>query len=153
MANTYTQIHIQLVFAVQNRDSLIQKSWKNELYAYITGIIQNHNHKMMIINGVSNHIHILIGFRPTQALSELVQQIKRDSSKWINQNNFVRGKFEWQEGYGAFSYSHSHINNVIEYIKNQEVHHQKISFKDEYKSFLEKFEVEFDEKYILKDIE
>jgi REP element-mobilizing transposase RayT len=153
MANTFTQLHIQLIFAVQNRTSLIDKFWKDRLYAYITGIIQNNGHKLLIINGMPDHVHILIGFRTTQALSELVQVVKRDSSKWINENKFVRGKFSWQEGFGAFSYSHSHLQNVIEYIKNQEEHHRKLTFLEEYKSFLEKFEIEFDEKYIFKEIQ
>lgn len=152
MANTFTQLHIQLIFAVQNRTSLIDKFWKDRLYAYMTGIIQNNGHKLLIINGMPDHVHVLIGFRTTQALSELVQIVKRDSSKWINENKLVRGKFSWQEGFAAFSYSHSHLQNVIEYIKNQEGHHKKQSFIEEYKAFLEKFEIEFDEKYIFKEI-
>ncbi len=152
MANTFTQLQIQLIFAVQNRTSLIDKYWKDRLYAYMTGIIQNNGHKLLIINGMPDHVHILIGFRTTQALSELVQIVKRDSSKWINENKLVRGKFSWQEGFAAFSYSHSHLQNVIEYIKNQEEHHRKLTFLEEYKSFLEKFEIEFDEKYIFKEI-
>lgn len=153
MANTFTQLHIQLIFAVQNRTSLIDKFWKDRLYAYMTGIIQNNGHKLLNINGMPDHVHILIGFRTTQALSELVQVVKRDSSKWINENKFVRGKFSWQEGFAAFSYSHSHLSNVIAYIKNQEEHHKQQSFIEEYKAFLEKFEIEFDEKYIFKEIE
>lgn len=153
MANTFTQLHIQLIFAVQNRTSLIDKFWKDRLYADMTGIIQNNGHKLLIINGMPDHVHILIGFRTTQALSELVQVVKRDSSKWINENKLVRGKFSWQEGFGAFSYSHSHLSNVMEYIKNQKEHHKKLTFLEEYMAFLEKFEIEFDEKYIFKDIE
>ncbi len=101
MANTFTQLLVQLIFAVQNRTSLIDKFWKDRLYAYMTGIIQNNGHKLLIINGMPDHVHILIGFRTTQALSELVQVVKRDSSKWINENKLVRGKFSWQEGFGA----------------------------------------------------
>ncbi len=153
MANTFTQLHIQLIFAVQNRTGLIDKFWKDRLYAYMTGIIQNNGHKLLIINGMPDHVHILIGFRTTQALSELVQVVKRDSSKWINENKLVRGKFSWQEGFAAFSYSHSHLQNVIEYIKNQEEHHRKLTFLEEYKLFLEKFEIEFDEKFIFKEIQ
>src|SRR5690349_4500581 len=107
MPNTYTQIHIHAVFTVQNRESLIAKEWKIELYKYITGIIQNHNHKVIAINGMSDHIHILFGMRPNQSLSDLMQDVKASSSKWINEKRFVRGKFSWQEGYGAFSYSKS----------------------------------------------
>lgn len=113
MPNTYTQIHIQVVFAVENRQSLIQESWKNELFSYITGIIQNHGHKLLQINGVQDHIHILFGLRPTESLSELMKAVKQDSSKWINQQGFVRGRFSWQSGYGAFSYGKSQIPAVV----------------------------------------
>lgn len=152
MANTYTQIHIQVVFTVQNRDCIIQETWKNELYKYISGIINNHNHKVLAINGMPDHVHILIGMRPTQSLSELMQDVKGDSSKWINQKRFTKGKFSWQEGFGAFSYSKSHINQVIDYIKNQEEHHKKWSFLEEYRTFLEKYDVEFDQRYIFKEV-
>lgn len=153
MANTYTQIHIQAVFAVQNRESVIRKEWKDELYRYITGIIQNHNHKVLAINGMPDHIHILFGMRPTQSLSDLMQDIKGDSSKWINSKRFVDNKFSWQEGYGAFSYSKSHVDNVIEYIRNQEEHHKKRKFLDEYLVMLRKFEVDFNEAYIFKRVD
>ncbi len=152
MANTYTQIHLQIVFSVKNRHSLIRKSWKNELFQYLTGIIQNHDHKVLAINGMPDHIHILIGMRPTQSLSDLVQDIKGDSSKWINKKGIVAGHFSWQEGFGAFSYSRSHLNNVIDYIKNQELHHKTKSFIEEYVDFLEKFEVAYNEKYIFQPV-
>ena len=128
MANTYTQIHIQAVFAVQNRACVIRKAWKEDLYKYMTGIIQNHGHKVLAINGMPDHVHILFGMRPTQSLSELMQDVKGDSSKWINQNRLVKGKFSWQEGYGAFSYSKSHVDRVIKYILNQEKHHIRKTF-------------------------
>ncbi len=153
MANTYTQIHIQFVFAVKNRQSLIQKEWKEDLHKYITGIVANQGHKLLAISGMSDHIHIFIGMRPTQSMSDLMQDIKGDSSKWINQNGFVRGKFEWQSGYGAFSYSRSHISNVIRYIENQEEHHRNVTFREEYIKMLEAFEIEYDEKYIFHEIE
>jgi len=153
MANTYTQIHIQAVFVVQNRDCVIHKSWKNELYKYITGIIQNHNHKVLAINGMPDHVHVLFGMRPTQSLSDLMQDIKGDSSKWINEKGYVKGKFSWQAGYGAFSYSKSHVENVIAYIQNQEIHHKKKTFMEEYIEFLEKFEVDYDERYVFKPVE
>ena len=153
MANSYTQIHLQLIFAVKYRASLINSVWKDELYKYITGIIQTQKHKLIIINGVSDHIHILIGFRPHQSLSNLMQDIKGSSSKWINEKKFTSAKFAWQEGYGAFSYSHSNLNKVINYIKNQEQHHRKLTFIEEYKSFLKAYEIEFDERYILKEPE
>ena len=153
MANTYTQVHIQAVFAVQNRASLIQKEWKDELYQYITGIIQNHNHKVLAINGMPDHVHIFFGMRPTQSLSALMQDIKEYSSKWINSKGLVRGKFSWQEGYGAFSYSKSHVNKVIKYIKNQEEHHKKRKFTEEYLDLLKKFEVDYNEAYIFKPVD
>ena len=153
MANTYTQIHLQFVFAVKHRDGLIDKSWKDELYKYITGIIQNNNHKLISINGMPDHIHILVGMRPTQSVSDLLQDIKGNSSKWINDKNFVKGKFEWQEGYGAFSYGKSQINDVILYIENQEEHHGKKSFREEYVEFLQEFEISFDHKYLFEWID
>jgi len=153
MANTYTQIHIQAVFSVQNRDCVIQKTWKDELYKYMIGIISNHGHKVLAINGMPDHVHVFFGMRPTQSLSDVMQDLKGDSSKWINQKGFVIGRFSWQEGYGAFSYSKSHVNAVIEYVKNQEEHHRNKTFIEEYHEFLKKFEVDFDNKYIFKPIE
>ena len=129
MANTYTQIHIQTVFAVQNRQSLIGDEWKEDLYKYMTSIIQNNNHKLLQINGMPDHLHILFGLRPVQAISNLMKQVKQDSSKWINQNRLARGKFSWQEGYGAFSYSKSQLPRVIKYIQNQQEHHKTKSFR------------------------
>lgn len=151
MANTYTQIHIQFVFAVKFRNGLIHSSYKEELYQYISGIIKANNHKLLAINGMSDHLHIFIGMRPTQSISELLQDIKGSSSKWINEKKFLKVKFEWQEGYGAFSYSKSHVNDVISYIQNQENHHKKESFRDEYLKFLKAFEVDYDERYIFKE--
>ena len=152
MANTYSQIHIQFVYAVKFRDSIIGKDWKDELYKYTTGIIQKNNHKLIAINGMSDHIHILIGMRPTQSISDLIQDVKGCSSKWINKKGVLKGKFEWQEGYGAFSYGKSQVNDVVNYINNQERHHKKITFLEEYQTFLEKFEVEYDEKFIFKEL-
>ena len=153
MANTYTQIHLHLIFAVQNRISLIQNIWKDRLCEYITGIVQQHTHKMIIVNGMPDHLHIVIGMRPIQSLSDLMQDIKGNSSKWINDNKLVAGKFAWQEGYGAFSYNKSQLPKLIEYVRNQDEHHKKKKFIEEYKDFLKAFEVEFDEKYIFKELE
>lgn len=153
MANTYTQIHIQVVFAVQNRGGLILSAWKQELYRYITGIIQNYGHKVLQINGMPDHIHVLLGMRPTQGLSDLMQQVKQDSSKWINQRGFVRGSFAWQEGYGAFSYAKSDVPKVIAYIQDQEEHHRKRSFQEEYLELLHTFGIDHDERYIFKPVE
>ncbi len=152
MANTYTQIHIHFVFAVKFRDGIINSQWKNTLYKYITGTIHNNNHKLLAINGTSDHIHILIGLRPSQSISDLMKDVKQSSSKWINENKLVKGHFEWQEGYGAFSHSKSQINKVIDYIDNQESHHKKLTFKEEYLDFLKKFEVDYDEKFIFKEL-
>ncbi|WP_445732220.1 IS200/IS605 family transposase [Mariniflexile sp.] len=152
MANTHTQIHIQTVFAVQDKQSLIKSEWKNELYKYISGIIQNNNHKVLQINGMSDHIHILFGMRPTQSLSDLMKQVKQDSSKWVNSRGFVNGKFSWQAGFGAFSYSRSELAPVINYIKNQEQDHKAVTFQDEYLKFLKEFHIEFDERYVFKPV-
>lgn len=152
MANTYTQIHIQFVFAVKHRRALIESNWKNELYKYITGIIQNNQHKVIIINGVEDHIHILVGLRPTQSISDLLKEIKGSSSKWINERGFTKMRFEWQEGYGAFSYGLSSLKNVIRYIENQEQHHAKQNFIAEYIDMLHENNIAFDERYIFKDL-
>ncbi|MCU0392020.1 MAG: IS200/IS605 family transposase [Thermoflexibacter sp.] len=153
MASTYTQIHLQLVFAVKYREGLIQKSWRDELYKYMTGIIQNNSHKVLIINGMPDHVHILIGFRPSQSLSELMKDVKVASSLWINEKRLIKGKFAWQEGYGAFSYGQSQLPDIVDYIKNQEEHHKKRTFLEEYKGFLKLFEIDFDERYIFKEPE
>ncbi len=153
MANTYTQIHLHLIFAVQNRISLIQDSWAEKLYQYITGIVQTNKHKMIIVNGMPDHLHIVIGMRPTQSLSDLMQDIKGSSSKWINDNKLITGKFQWQESYSAFSYGKSQLPKLIDYVKNQKLHHQKKTFLQEYKEFLDLFEVEYDERYIFHEIE
>jgi REP element-mobilizing transposase RayT len=153
MPNTYTQIHLHFVFAVQNRISLIHNEWKDRLYEYITGIVQANKHKMIIVNGMPDHLHIVVGMRPTQSVSDLLQNIKGSSSKWINDKGLVKGKFQWQEGYGAFSYNKSSLPKLIEYVKNQEKHHQKKTFLQEYKEFLDAFELEYDERYIFHSIE
>ena len=152
MANTFTQIYIQFVFAIQNRTSLIQASWEDELYKYITGIIKNNKQKLIAINGVQNHVHIFIGYKPHQLIPNLLQDIKGSSSKWINKKGFVRGKFSWQEGYAAFSYSHSQIKTVARYVENQKQHHKIKTFQEEYTEFLNKFNIFYDDRYILKDI-
>lgn len=151
MANTHTQIHIQAIFAVKTRISLIQSTWKEELYKYITGIVQSTGHKMLAINGMPDHVHMFFGMRPTESLSDLMQRVKANSSSWINKSRFVKGKFEWQEGFGGFSYSKSHVTRVIKYIQNQELHHKKRTFLQEYVALLDAFEVPYDERYIFKE--
>ena len=148
MANTYTQIHIQAVFAVKYRIGIIQKEWKDELYKYITGIVQGNEHRLLSINGMPDHVHIFFGMRPTQSLSDLLQDIKTNSSKWINERGFVNDRFEWQQGFGAFSYSKSLLPVLIKYIKNQETHHRKTSFKEEYIELLTTNEIEYKEEYL-----
>ncbi len=153
MPNTFTQIHIHLVFCVQNRLSLIRPEWEKRLYQYMTGIIQNNGHKLLTLNGIPDHVHALIGFRPSQSLSDLMQDIKGDSSRWINTNRLTTGKFSWQEGYGAFSYSKSQIPVVTRYILNQKEHHRKKSFMEEYVKILDDFGIDYDERYIFKPIQ
>lgn len=153
MANTFTQIYIQIVFAVAGRECLLRKENKEELHKYITGIVRNNSQKLIEINSMPDHVHILIGLKPSMALSELVKDIKAESSGFINEKRWVRGRFNWQEGYGAFSYSHSHLDAVIRYIRNQEKHHSAKSFRDEYMTLLRKFDIAFDEKYIFEFIE
>jgi|SRR6218665_803707 len=150
MANTYTQLHIQFVFAVKYRKALIAPEWKDKLHKYITGIIQSHQHKMLCINSMPDHIHIFIGMRPTQSISSLMQNVKSETTKWIKEQNLCTN-FAWQEGYGAFSYSRSHVPNVIRYIENQEQHHKKETFLEEYQKQLRAFEIEYDDRYIFKE--
>jgi putative transposase len=148
MPGTFSQLYIQVIFAVKGRENLIANSWKTQLHKYIAGIIKGKNQKSIIVNGMPDHIHAFIGLKPAMAISDLVRDIKNNASNFVNDHKFVRGKFSWQSGYGAFSYSHSHIGNVYNYILNQEKHHKKKTFKEEYLEFLAKFEVEYDEKYL-----
>ena len=152
MADTYTQIYIHIIFAVKGRRNLISSSWKNELYKYITGIITNEAQKLIAINGMPDHIHLLVGLKPTIALSNLVRDIKANSSRFVNEKSWIKGKFEWQHGFGAFSYSHSQLDTIINYINNQEEHHKKKTFKEEYISFLQHFHIEFKTEYIFDDV-
>lgn len=150
MANTYTQMYAQLIFAVKNREALIPKQHKTEIHKYITGIIKKRNQKLIAINSMPNHIHIFVGFKPTIAISDLVRDIKTNSTLFIQQKKMTPFQFKWQEGFGCFTYSHSQINAVCKYIENQEEHHRKKTFKEEYFEFLEKFNVPFEEKYLFK---
>ena len=153
MANTYTQIYIHYVFAVQNRLGLIQNSWRDELYKYMTGTITNKGHKLLQIGGMPDHIHVLVSVSPNQSPSDLMADVKRSSSLWINEKRLVMGKFSWQAGFGAFSYGKSQIPDIVNYIENQEKHHKKRTFMEEYLEFLKLFEIEFDERYVFKPIE
>ena len=150
MANTFTQCYFHLVFAVKNRDALIRKSWKDELEKYITGIVQNHKHKLLSINSMPDHIHIFIGYNGNQLIPDLVEEIKTSSNAWIKEKRLSKFKFEWQKGYGAFSYAHSQIDIVAKYIKDQETHHQKRSFKEEYLEILRKNEIAYKDEYVFE---
>jgi putative transposase len=148
MPNTYTQIYVQIVFAVKGRENLIQEQHREELHKYITGIVNNRDQKLLSIFSMPDHTHLLVGLTPTILISDLVRDIKAGSSKFINDNRWINGKFNWQEGYGAFSYSRSQIDEVIKYINQQEIHHKRKSFKEEYIEFLTKFAIEYKNEYL-----
>ncbi|MFW6224857.1 MAG: IS200/IS605 family transposase [Bacteroidota bacterium] len=150
MANTYTQIYLHIIFSPFGRDNLLHKQHKEEIHKYITGIIQNRNHKLLSINSMPDHLHILIGYNPAQALPNLLRDIKTGSSNFINGHKWMPGKFQWQEGYGAFSYSRSQIDKVINYINNQEIHHKKQSFREEYLELLKIFNIAYNEQYLFQ---
>ena len=150
MANTYTQIFVQIIFAVKGRQNLIVEKYRDTVEKYICRIIKNSHSKPLAIYCNPDHIHVLIGLHPSQSISDMARDIKANSSKWINEQNFIRGIFQWQEGYGAFSYSKSQIDAVCKYILNQPIHHHKNSFREEYLSLLQKYEIEYDEKYLFE---
>ena len=150
MAGSYSQIYLQYVFAVKGRRNLLQKPWREEVFKYISGIIKGKNQKPIIVNGVSDHVHVFVGLKPSMNIPDLIRDIKNNSSNFINENKWVKGKFCWQEGYGVFSYSHSQIDKVYRYIANQEAHHEKKTFKDEYIDFLVKSGIDYDEKYLFE---
>src|SRR5687767_10857073 len=150
MANTYTQIHIQIVIAVKYREAMIDRVWKERLHQYITGIVQNQKHKMLAINSMPDHLHFFFGMRPHQSISDLMRMVSSDSSEWINNNGFTQKHFHWQGGFGAFSYRKRSVPTITNYIANQELHHKKITFLNEYKNLLKEFEVEYDNQYIFK---
>lgn len=151
-SGTYSQIYIQTVFAVKYRACLIKPEWKERLHQYITGIIRERGNKLLSIYAMSDHIHIFFGLRPSQSIADLMRDVKALSSKWINDQRFLAMRFEWQEGYGAFSYSREQISKVVTYIEGQELHHRKISFRDEFQQFLIEFDIAYDEKYIFYEL-
>jgi REP element-mobilizing transposase RayT len=153
MANTYTQIYIQAIFAVRGRQNLLRRENREELHKYITGIVRNAKHKLIRINSVQDHVRILVGAKPDIALFDLVRDIKANSSRFINEKRWVKGRFNWQEGFGAFSYSHSHLDRVIKYIDRQEERHGKKTFREEYLGLLEKFQVEYDQRFVFEWVE
>jgi putative transposase len=148
MASTYSQLYIHTVFAVKGREYLLQKPWRDELFKYMAGIIIDKNQKPIIVNGVADHVHLFIGLKPVMSISDLVRDIKCSTSNFINEKRFIKGRFSWQEGYGVFSYSRFQLDTVYQYILNQEEHHRKSTFKEEYMGLLRKFDVEYDERYL-----
>ncbi len=148
MGDTFTQLYVHIIFSVKNREPLIKTSFRDNLFAYMAGIIKNKNQKPLAINGMADHVHIFVGIKPDKSISELVREIKSNSSKFINENELSPVKFNWQEGFGAFTYSHAQISSVINYIANQQEHHKKKIFTEEYKEFLNEFNVEYNEKYL-----
>jgi putative transposase len=152
MANTYTQIYIQVVFAVQGRQNLIQPDRKEELQKYLTGIVTQRGQKLLAVHCMPDHTHLLVGLKPNMALSDLVGDIKTGSTNHINENHWVAGRFSWQEGFGAFSYAHSQLTQVIRYIRNQTEHHQSKDFREEYQQFLERFQVPYDHRYLFESV-
>ncbi|WP_428668585.1 IS200/IS605 family transposase [Runella sp.] len=153
MANTYSKIYLQIVFAVKGRQSLIHSSWEERLYRYLTGVVQTKGQKMLSINGVANHIHLLIGVKPDCCVSDLVREIKKSSTQFINENRFAQSQFAWQVGFGVFSYHESMLDKVIRYIENQKEHHKKHTFKEEYIAFLKAFNIDYEEKYLFDWLE
>lgn len=153
MPGTYSQIYIHIVFAVKGRENLLNKNLREEIFRYISGIIKEKGHKPIIVNGYSDHVHCFVGLKPSVAISDLVRDIKNNSSKFINEKKYFRGKFHWQEGYGVFSYSHSQIKKVYDYILRQEEHHRKKSFKEEYLELLNKFEIDYKPEFLFEWVE
>lgn len=153
MANTFSQIYLQFVFAVYKRQSLIPREHKEELHKYFTGLVQNRKAKMLAVHCMPDHAHIFVGFKPVILISDFVKEIKVESNEFVNNKKWTKGKFNWQEGYGVFSYSHSHIDRVIKYILNQEARHKKKTFRQEYHELLEKFEVPYEERYLFEFFE
>ena len=153
MANTYTQLNIHAVFAVKGRKNLLVKKFRSDLFQYMSGILNNTKQYSLAVNGYLDHVHLFFEMHPTATLSDIMRVVKTNSSKWINEHNYVEGKFAWQEGYGAFSYARSQRNNVIQYIMKQEEHHKRTTFKEEYLDLLKKFEIPFDDKYLFDFIE
>ena len=152
MANTYTQLYIHIIFAVKGRANLISTKWKDELYKYITGIITNKKQKLISINGMPDHIHMLVGVKPDVIISNLVRDVKANSSRFISSKQWVSGNFQWQNGFGAFTLGHSQLNSIINYIKTQEEHHKIKSFEEEYIDFLKKYEINFESAYVFKEL-
>lgn len=152
MPNTYHQIYIQAVFPVKYRAALLEKDWRTQLFSVTGNLIKETGCKTILVNGVEDHVHCFFGLKPSVSISDVMKNAKAKSSKWLNESGLLQHHFEWQEGYGAFSYSHSHIDNVFKYIQNQESHHKKHSFRKEYLELLEQHAIDYDERYIFQDL-
>lgn len=148
MANTYSQCYFHLVFAVKNREALIQKSWKDDLERYVTGVVQNHKHKLLAVGTMPDHIHIFLGYHLSHLIPDLVEEIKTSSDAWIKENHLSKFKFGWQKGYGAFTHARSQLDTVVKYVLSQEEHHRRVSFQEEYLEMLRKNDIQFEEKYV-----
>jgi REP element-mobilizing transposase RayT len=153
MANTYSQIYLQVVFAVEGRQNLIRPENKEELHKYLTGVVTERQQKLLAVHCMPDHTHMLVGLRPSMALSDLVHDVKIAAANFVNRNAWMVGRFGWQEGFGAFSYGHSQLTRIIRYIRNQEQHHAKTTFREEYLRFLEKYEIDHDERFVFKSVE
>ena len=152
MANTYHQVYLQFIFAVKYREAVLDKKWRSTVFGVIGNLINETGCKTLIVNGVDDHVHCFLGLKPVVSISELMKIVKAKSSKYINDHKLINRRFEWQEGYGVFSYSHSQINQVIQYIANQEEHHKNQMFREEYLEFLNRFEIPYDERYVFEDL-
>jgi REP element-mobilizing transposase RayT len=152
MANTYHQIYLQLVFAVKYRRAVLDKAWRNKVQGVIGNLVNETGCKTIIVNGVEDHMHCFVGLRPAVSVSDLMKTVKAKSSMYINNHSLTKERFEWQEGYGVFSYRRRDVDQIYKYVQNQESHHQKHTFKDEYLDLLKEFEVEYDEQYIFQEL-
>ncbi|MCH9008022.1 IS200/IS605 family transposase [candidate division KSB1 bacterium] len=150
MAGTFTQLYIQAVLEVKGRYNLLQKPWRDDVFKYMAGIIKNKGQKPIIVNGVADHAHLFVGLKPSMAVSDLIRDVKNNTSNFINEQKWISGRFAWQEGYGAFSYAHSQVETVYNYILNQEEHHRKRTFREEYLEFLEKFQVPYEDRFLFE---
>lgn len=148
MANTYTQLFVHIIFSTKGREKILHKSFRKELFKYISGILTNKNQKPFAVNGTTDHVHVFVGIEPNISISDLVRDIKHSSTNFIKEKNFIKHKFNWQKGYCAFTYSKSQFDSVIKYIMNQEVHHKTKTFEEEYIEFLKKYDVDYDSKYV-----
>lgn len=150
MANTFSQVYLHFVFVVKGRQNLIPRLHKEELHKYITGLVQNRGVRLLAVHAMPDHVHLFVGFGPVMSMSDFIKEIKVETNEFIKGKQWVKGKFAWQQGYGVFSYSHSHVDRVVKYILNQEAHHKRKTFKEEYHQLLDKFQIPYEEKYLFE---